>query len=87
MLTPPADTKRYVIEQYVLAERIRREIRSLGWDEKPELSAEAQGSDGEFESLLERQLLTTEIGYGAWKDLEDDEVLTGVWRVVTRRPR
>lgn len=70
------------ISNYVLSERRRRGINSVDTSTKPELSCEAFG---EFTVLLERQLMTTAVGYGDWASLDDIDVLEGVYRVVERR--
>src|SRR6266542_2675255 len=54
------------IEDYILRERKRRNITTVDDRIKPELSGE---SFDEFVMLLERQLMTTDIGCGGWEDL------------------
>jgi hypothetical protein len=49
---------------------------------KSELSGE---SFGEMTMLLDRQLMTTEIGYGCWNELNDIDVLQAVYRLVKSR--
>lgn len=80
-----AQSKLQAIEAYVIGERLRRGITNLGTQSKPEISGESYGVDGEFVSLLERQLLTVEIGFGCWNELSNEDTLNGVWRVVRRR--
>jgi hypothetical protein len=79
--------KRIAIEEYIISARQEREIRNVDRRVKPELSGIMQGCDGEIESLLDRELVTTEIGAGAWAELEDPMILDAVFRVVTSRLR
>lgn len=79
--------KRIAIEEYIISARREREIRNVDRTVKPELSGIMQGRDGEIESLVERELLTTEIGAGAWVELEDPTILDAVFRVVACRLR
>jgi hypothetical protein len=72
------------VEAYVLRERNRRGIVSVGFASKPEPSGEAFD---EFVTLLENQLMTTAIGYGAWDALADVDILNGVYRVVESRSK
>ncbi len=67
------------IRAYVLGERERRGIVT-GRVPLPELSCEAVG---EFYNLVKRQLVNTEEGYGAWRELEYPPVLEGAYRYVT----
>lgn len=70
------------IEAYVEGERARNPGQVLGTRRRPEPSGEAFG---EFELLLDVQLVPTQNGLGAWKDLDDAEILEGVWTVVVQR--
>ena len=70
------------IEAYVVRERERRGVKDLDDAIKPEPSGEGFG---EFAMLLERQLMITTIGYGAWKELNDVAILTGVYGLVEQR--
>jgi hypothetical protein len=79
--------KRKAIEEYVISARRERDIRNVDRTIKPEVSGIMQGPDGDIESLVERELLTTEIGAGAWLELEDPMILDAVFRVVTLRLR
>jgi hypothetical protein len=79
--------KRKAIEEYVISARRERDIRNVDRTIKPELSGIMQGPDGDIESLVERELLTTEIGAGAWLELEDPTILDAVFRIVTLRQR
>jgi hypothetical protein len=79
--------KRKAIEEYVISARRERDIRNVDRTIKPEVSGIMQGPDGDIESLVERELLTTEIGAGAWLELEDPTILDAVFRVVTSRLR
>jgi hypothetical protein len=80
-------SKRKAIEEYVISARRERGIRNVDRTIKPEVSGIMQGPDGDIESLVERELLTTEIGAGAWHELEDPTILDAVFRVVTLRLR
>ncbi len=79
--------KRKAIEEYVISARRERDIRNGDRTIKPEVSGIMQGPDGDIESLVERELLTTEIGAGAWLELEDPTILDAVFRIVTLRQR
>jgi hypothetical protein len=79
--------KRKAIEEYVISARRERDIRNVDRTIKPEVSGIMQGPDGDIESLVERELLTTEIGAGAWLELEDPTILDAVFRIVTLRLR
>jgi hypothetical protein len=79
--------KRKAIEEYVISARRERDIRNVDRTTKPEVSGIMQGPDGDIESLVERELLTTEIGAGAWLELEDPTILDAVFRIVTLRLR
>ena len=79
--------KRLAIEDYIISARREREIWNVGRTAKPELSGFMQGADGDIESLVDRELVTTEIGAGAWAELEDPTILDAVFRVVTSRLR
>jgi hypothetical protein len=72
------------VEAYVLRERSRRGIVSVGFTSKPESSGE---SFDEFITLLENQLMTTAIGHGAWSALADTDILNGVYRVIENRSK
>jgi hypothetical protein len=71
-----------LIKDYVKQERARQGIINVDTAIKSELSGEAFG---EMVMLLDRQLMTTEIGYGSWVELKDFEVLRGVYLLVKRR--
>ena len=79
--------KRIAIEEYIISARREREIRNVDRTVKPELSGFMQGPNGDIESLVDRELVTTEIGAGAWAELEDPTILDAVFRVVTSRLR
>lgn len=70
------------VRDYVLKERARLKIEKVDTSVKPEPSGEAFG---EFNLLLDRQLLTTTEGFGGWNELQDAEILEGVYRVVQKR--
>ncbi len=70
------------IRNYVISERASLGISSVDRSSKLELSGEMAD---EFAMLLDRQLLTTEFGYGGWHALEHPQVLEGVYHVVKRR--
>lgn len=72
------------VEAYVRRERSRRGIVSVGFANRPESSGEAFD---EFITLLENQLMTTAIGYGAWDALADIDILSGVYRVVENQSK
>lgn len=75
------EEKLAVIREYVLLERERRGIvpeRTL----LSELSCEAVG---EFYNLVERQLVNTIEGCGAWVELVHPPVLDGAYRYVIER--
>jgi hypothetical protein len=78
---------RIAIEEYIISARRERGIRNVDRTVKPELSGFMQGSDGDIASLVDRELVTTEIGAGAWAELEDPTILDAVFRVVTARLR
>jgi hypothetical protein len=70
------------VKAYVLEERRRLGIDRVDTSTKPELSGEAFG---EFEMLLDRQLVTTAVGHGGWDELRDPEILSAVYQVVIQR--
>lgn len=76
------EEKLAVVRNYVLRMRARCGIISLGCAARPELSCEAFG---EFYNLVERQLMLTEEGFGAWRELEHSPALDGAYRYVTER--
>jgi hypothetical protein len=78
-------SKLAVVEAYVKSERRRRGIVKLGRAEKVELSGFMHGTDGDIESLIDRQLLTTERGFGSWRELEDPNTLDAALRVIKAR--
>ena len=80
----PTQDKYEAIKRYVLAERKRLGITRLTPERKSEMSGEGFG---EFTLLLERQLLTTPEGMGAWSDLQDEDILDGVYQEVVRADR
>lgn len=73
---------RFEIETYVLEERARLGIGAVDGTVKSEPSGEAFD---EFESLLDRQLVTTSIGLGGWTSLSDETTLRRVHAVVKSR--
>jgi hypothetical protein len=77
-----ADEMLFLIKDYVTRERARLGIQDVDREVKSELSGE---SFGEMVMLLDRQLMTTEMGYGSWVELNDSEVLEGVYRLVKSR--
>jgi hypothetical protein len=79
-----AEQMRAIVD-YVRHERQRRGILSVDENRKSELSGIMQGKDGEIESLLERQLITTREGYGAWGELNDPDLLSAVFNLVMQR--
>ncbi|MDO8600353.1 MAG: hypothetical protein Q7R73_01880 [bacterium] len=78
MMTNDAE-KLAAIRVYVIRERERRGIVT-GRALLPELSCEAFG---EFYNLVERQLVNTIEGCGAWCELAYPFVLNGAYRYVT----
>lgn len=80
----PTQGKQEAVTQYVLAERKRRGITRLTPEVKSEMSGEGFG---EFALLLERQLLTTPEGMGAWSELQHEDILDGVYQEVLRAER
>jgi hypothetical protein len=70
------------IKDYVTRERVRQGIEDVDREIKSELSGE---SFGEMVMLLDRQLMTTEMGYGSWIELNNTEVLEHVYRLVKSR--
>ena len=80
--TLDAQTMLSAVEDYVLRERERRGIKSVDTSFKPEFSGFAFN---EFVMLLERQLMTTTIGFGGWEELSDIKILEGVYRLVESR--
>lgn len=73
-----------LVEEYVLRERVRQGIHAVDRTVKSELSGEAYG---EIALLLDRQLMTTEVGYGSWTSLKDPGVLEAVYLLVCSRTR
>jgi hypothetical protein len=71
-----------VVREYVYRERGRRRITKLGTEHRLEGSSLA--NDGEFQNLVEVQLLQTAEGYGAWRALRFPEILHGAYEYVTR---
>lgn len=71
-----------LIKDYVTRERVRQGIEEVDREIKSELSGE---SFGEMVMLLDRQLMTTEMGYGSWIELNNTEVLEAVYRLVRSR--
>jgi hypothetical protein len=72
------------VTAYVIHERERKGITTADFGTRSELSGEAFG---EFVMLLDRQLMTTVVGYGAWHELDDSKVLTEVYQLVEERER
>lgn len=72
------------IRGYIIRERKRRGIKKLGTERLPELSCEMFG---EFYNLIERQLMATHEGYGAWSELRDPAVLDGAYKYAKERQR
>ena len=70
------------IKDYVTRERTRQSIQDVDREVKSEMSGE---SFGEIAMLLDRQLMTTEIGYGSWIELNSIEVLEATYILVKRR--
>ena len=70
------------IRDYVTRERVRQGFEDVDREIKSELSGE---SFGEMVLLLDRQLMTTEMGYGSWVELNNTEVLEAVYRIVRSR--
>lgn len=70
------------IQRYVSEERERLGIEQLGTSPRSEPSGEAFG---EFDLLLDCQLVHTLEGYGGWRELKNREILTGVYGIVARR--
>lgn len=70
------------IKKYITKERKKKEIaeEEIGTSRMFEGSCEA---NGEFYTLVERQLMFTHEGYGAWGELNSTEVLDGAYRYVT----
>lgn len=64
-------------ERKVAELRLRRGISSVDKQAKAELSCFSYPG-GEIAHLVERQLLTTEFGYGSWKELRNSEILSAV---------
>jgi hypothetical protein len=77
-----ADEKLSTIKDYVRRERSRQGIHNVDRTTKSEMSGE---SFGEIVMLLDRQLMTTEIGYGSWDELNNIEVLEAVYLLVRSR--
>jgi hypothetical protein len=70
---------------YIEHERAQIPGVTLSRERKSELSGESYGVDGEIASFVDRQLLYTEEGYGAWRDLEDEHLLDEVLHFLKRR--
>jgi hypothetical protein len=77
-----ADEMMSSIEEYVTRERVRQGVKDVDREVKAELSGE---SFGEMVLLLDRQLMTTEMGYGSWIELNNAGVLEAVYRLVRSR--
>ena len=73
---------RTAVHRRVLAERQGLGIRPVDRRTKLEFSGAAFG---EFATLLHRQLLTTEEGFGGWHPLEHSAVLERVHLEVSRQ--
>jgi hypothetical protein len=63
--------------------RLRRGVTEVDRETKPELSGISYPG-GEIGHLVERQLVTTECGYGSWDELRNPEVLSAVEEYVER---
>jgi len=76
--------KRTAVLDLVYKERRRRGILSgdLRFKRVQELSCELVG---EAFNLVERQLLYTADGYGAWKELKDPEILDLAYQYILKR--
>jgi 8-oxo-dGTP pyrophosphatase MutT (NUDIX family) len=74
------EEKKQRILSYITSERIRRGISTVDRLVKSELSGFMQGTDGDIQSLVERQLMTTEEGYGSWRELNDPAIVDAVYR-------
>jgi hypothetical protein len=79
------EEKRKTISTYVQSERKRAGIYACDRIVKIEGSGYARGSNGDIESLIDVQLLTTEEGFGSWTELDNPEVLNLVFDVVQKR--
>lgn len=71
-----------LIKDYVTRERARLNIQDVGCQRRMELSGE---QFGEMVMLLDQQLILTHFGYGAWDELNNLDVLEGVYLLVARR--
>ena len=80
---PSREEKMNAIREYVAEVRRNSNIQP-GKKELFELSCE---TIGEFCNLVDRQLVNTEEGFGAWKELDDEEVLQGAYRYVMEGKR
>lgn len=79
------EVMRKTIIDYVRKEQIRRGITRPDESRKMELSGIMQGENGDIISLLDTQLMTTKVGYGAWTEIDDPEILQAVYREVRSR--
>lgn len=77
--------KMKIIISYVEEERKHFPEIKVTRERKPELSSVGGGPLAEFESLLDRQLISTEFGYGGWRELKHEDVLNGVIEVIESR--
>ena len=73
------------IRSYIENERLRRGVTHVDQIQKTEMSGIMQGVDGDILSFIERQLMTTEYGYGAWNELNDKNILKETYRVIEER--
>ena len=86
-MTKVTDNKLDEVLFLVNVERKRRSIQSLSTDMKSEGSGFSRGVDGDILSLIERQLLITKFGYGAWQELKNPKILSETLRVLREQYR
>ena len=72
------EEKLTVVRGYVQKERRRRKIKQFS----PGPEEGSCFADGEFKNLVERQLVLTREGQGAWYSLNHPEILEGAYRYV-----
>lgn len=77
-----SEEKLSAIREYVWRERIRRGI--IPSQQEPDIKLSCF-EVGEYFNLVERQLLTTEEGFGAWLELAYPPVLDGAYYYIAER--
>ncbi|MDB2438784.1 hypothetical protein N9W89_08725 [Hellea sp.] len=76
-----------LVLNYIEKERKSLKITKIDRKRKREISGISQGMNGEIRSLLDTQLLTTEVGYGAWDELDDEDIMAEVLMEIEARSK